>query len=738
MSDNNWTKLAEIQTGFLFESFLVHRIHMSGIMDSSDPSSGEKMANSPTTADRGMWTDLAGRLERLEFAAGAHMYLPIFEAIHNALDAIDESNVNKGEITVTIEREEVQQLSISEERRPPAVIKDIIIVDNGKGFDAANLKSFQTLDSQLKLKRGGKGVGRLIWLKAFESAEIESVFEEGGEKWQRTISFSAKKGCVPAPPVKVSKNTLPGTKVRLQNYKRLYESCLRTRKPNTVANDIGRQFLPYLLFGKKDCVITVVDGEARIPVSKEGLPKPDSDKFVVAGEEFEIHHLRMTSGAEGHLLSECASGRVVQDIKLLDLDIPVGKKGKIKRQDDTEFHYVGYITSKYFDKKVTTDRTGFNIEPTKIVIDGLEMVSEPAIRERAREFIESFLKDDLEGLRKSKDTRIDEVLDERLSAFKYLKKFNAKDLEQIPLDDTKDEIADRLISLHYKNHVTVAQEAKDVLRRVNIQDPQKLDFEKELKKFSDVLEVHQADLGQYVVYRAWILDLLLEICSKRSDGKYELEKALHSLIFPMRTDEWKGAGLAGNKHNLWLIDERFAMFDYITSDLELTKHQVLEGITEETRPDLCCYFFGENRDQVPVTDVAIIELKRPGKEKPYSGEEDGDPIQQVLGYVEQLLEKRMKDKAGRPINVAKQTKFFCYVICDIENDYIERLAKLHRMKPSFDQAGWYDYWSDQNAYVEVISLNKLLSHARMRNKLFFEKLGLPTKGRLAEAVPVTQ
>jgi hypothetical protein len=311
---------------------------------------------------------------------------------------------------------------------------------------------------------------------------------------------------------------------------------------------------------------------------------------------------------------------------------------------------------------------------------------------------------------------------------KYIKEFNRKQLDEIHLDDTKEEIEKKLTLLHHQNHVTVAKVAEDVLNRIDVEDPESIDFQTDLKKFEQLIEVHQADLGQYVLYRAWILDVLVKLCSKRSDGKFELEKALHSLIFPMKVDQWKGASPSGNKHNLWLLDERFAMFDYITSDMTLNQTQVLEGITDVDRPDLCCYFFGENKQQSPITNITLIELKRPGKDKPYSGEEDGDAIQQLRDYVDKLRSKQCKDKDGRPISVVSQTKIFCYLICDIENDYIERLARKHRMKQSFDESGWYDYFSEQDAYVEIISLNKLLTHARMRNKSFFEKLGLPTTG----------
>lgn len=680
------------------------------------------------TKNDGMDTDLIGRIERLEFAAVANVYRPIIEAIHNSLDSIEQAKVTKGVITIRVER--IQQMDISDQiKAPPQIVENVVIVDNGIGFTDDNLQSFKTLDSRKKLAVGGKGIGRIFWLKVFERCEIDSVFQQDGKLYRRIIEFTPQRGCIDQPPVLVASDTKVQTTVKLVNFKRFYESVYRTRKPSRVASDLGHHFLPYLLFSKNKSTISLEDGGERIAISKKDLPKPTTNRFTIYGEKFSIHHIKMAAGAENHLLSFCAGGTVVKDIKLSDLDVPVGKKGKIKKSDGTEFHYLGFVTSEFFDRVVNEQRSGFNMDDENVEIDGhqLQIISTATIRERAKDSLLKFLKEDLSELQLSKESRINEVLDSKLSAMKYLKEFNKKQLEEIKLDDTKEEIEKKLTLIHHQNHDTVAQVAESVLQRINIEDPNSLNFKTDLKKFQQVIQVHQADLGQYVLYRAWILEVLLKLCSRRSDNKYELEKGLHSLLFPMQIDQWKGASPTESKHNLWLLDERFAMFDYITSDTKLSKSQVLSGISEEERPDLCCYFFGENKRQSPITNIVLIELKRPGKDKPYS-DEDGDPVQQLRDYIDILRSQEFKDKQGRPVSVVSQTKIFCYVICDTENKYVKKLAKHHRMKESFDESGWYDYFVEQEAYIEIISLNKLLTHARVRNKAFFEKLGLPTEG----------
>ena len=61
------------------------------------------------------------------------------------------------------------------------------------GFNDDNFKSFNTADSTYKLHRGGKGVGRFLWLKAFDKVEIESIYGQNGTKRLRKFEFSKKK-----------------------------------------------------------------------------------------------------------------------------------------------------------------------------------------------------------------------------------------------------------------------------------------------------------------------------------------------------------------------------------------------------------------------------------------------------------------------------------------------------------------------------------------------------------------
>ena len=41
-----------------------------------------------------------------------------------------------------------------------------------------------------------------------------------------------------------------------------------------------------------------------------------------------------------------------------------------------------------------------------------------------------------------------------------------------------------------------------------------------------------------------------------------------------------------------------------------------------------------------------------------------------------------------------------------------------------DALGWFKWYGGINLYIEVVSFEKILEDATMRNKIFFKKLGI--------------
>ncbi|MCC6371269.1 MAG: ATP-binding protein, partial [Bacteroidia bacterium] len=138
-------------------------------------------------------TSLKGRLRNTNLPLTNVLY-PLFEAVVNSIHSIDtamklnsKSSTFEGIITIRILRS--SQVTNYSDIKPDIIGFEIL--DNGVGFNTDNYNSFQTLDSEYKIALGCRGVGRLLWLKAFDKVTVKSVYEENRQLYSRTFDFTA-------------------------------------------------------------------------------------------------------------------------------------------------------------------------------------------------------------------------------------------------------------------------------------------------------------------------------------------------------------------------------------------------------------------------------------------------------------------------------------------------------------------------------------------------------------------
>ena len=74
--------------------------------------------------------------------------LPLFEAIVNSIQSINQGNIENGEISIRIERETSQSLFNTNDWETD--IENITIIDNGIGFTEENYISFNTYATDFK------------------------------------------------------------------------------------------------------------------------------------------------------------------------------------------------------------------------------------------------------------------------------------------------------------------------------------------------------------------------------------------------------------------------------------------------------------------------------------------------------------------------------------------------------------------------------------------------------------
>lgn len=122
-------------------------------------------------------TNLAGRLRNTNLRK-SHGLFPVFEAVVNSLQALEENNnlLTGGTVTLKILRSQQASSGLDDSEHCLEIV-GFEIHDNGIGFNEENMTSFETLDSDHKIGKGCRGVGRLLWLKAFDRADVTSVFK---------------------------------------------------------------------------------------------------------------------------------------------------------------------------------------------------------------------------------------------------------------------------------------------------------------------------------------------------------------------------------------------------------------------------------------------------------------------------------------------------------------------------------------------------------------------------------
>jgi len=138
-----------------------------------------------------MQIDIAGKVREKKIANN-NVLLPLYEAVVNSIHAIEDAKVEKGIIEIELIRLNQEEFAYEDLQKLPPII-DFHIKDNGIGFDEKNFESFNFAHSSYKMDRGGKGIGRITWLRAFDKAIIESQFKEGGLYKKRTFTFEPTK-----------------------------------------------------------------------------------------------------------------------------------------------------------------------------------------------------------------------------------------------------------------------------------------------------------------------------------------------------------------------------------------------------------------------------------------------------------------------------------------------------------------------------------------------------------------
>jgi hypothetical protein len=584
--------------------------------------------------------------------------------------------------------------------------------------------SFETLDSDYKATMGCRGVGRLLWLKAFDKVSVRSAYrDKDGGLHARQFRFSVAR--------EVEHDDAPdgftdtGTVVTLDGFK----DAFRKNAPKTVepiAREVFEHCIWYFLRPGGAPNVTVVDGEV---VSLNKL----MDEFVyselpttvleVKGERFDMVNLCLRSSMRNPTprLHWCAASRVVIEENLAG-KIP-GLYGRLKDGTSSEFTYVCYLSSGYLDEHVRADRTAFDIDE-RLAEDTLsDDISLDDIRSGVLREVERLLSSPLAAARDEGKARVNEFVSNRAPRYRpVLARLEALDVTVDP--SMKD--SDLELLLHrslQKLEADAIAEGQVVFAQVGSAPVE--EYEDRLNTYLDTVnEINQSDLAAYVFRRRVILDILAKIIRVNAQGKYSREDAVHSLLMPLRTESNE---IGTDASNLWIIDERLAFHDYLASDKTL-KSMPITGSESPKEPDILATrivdtpVLAAEGETLPLPSIVVIEIKRPMRN---DASEDKDPILQALDYVKRVRSGGMLTASGRPIPASQDSPAFCYILADLTTTLVNR-CEYANLRRTHDGLGYFGFNESAKAYIEVMSFDRLVNSAAERNRAFFDKLGLPS------------
>ncbi|MCE1273805.1 MAG: ATP-binding protein, partial [Chlorobiales bacterium] len=312
-------------------------------------------------------TNLQGRLRNTTLSY-SHGLMPLFEAVVNSIHAIEEAGLqpSDGNIIVEVLRRDQMalQLESGSKKKGPRPTNDIIgfkITDNGVGFDEDNIKSFETLDSEHKALKGGRGVGRLLWLKAFNRAVIQSKYKESDGSISDVKFIFNKNGIED---YEVTKNQISeiGTTVLLDGFIEAYREK-SSKKLNIIASNILDHCLWYFVRPGGCPNINVFDREDSVDLvrlyDEYMINSAVVESVALKGNVFDLTHLKVYANqSNSHFVAYCADDRLVE--KEFVAGKISGLHGKLTDANG-DFFYACYVTSNYLNEHVRPERTDFNI-----------------------------------------------------------------------------------------------------------------------------------------------------------------------------------------------------------------------------------------------------------------------------------------------------------------------------------------------------------------------------------------
>ncbi|GHV86802.1 hypothetical protein AGMMS50255_0980 [Spirochaetia bacterium] len=660
----------------------------------------------------------------------------LFEAVSNALYCCVKNQDIR--ITIRFTREyKANELT----RDNDNFITAFSVTDNGTGFTNDNFDKFTNKIYKTN-HEGGKGLGRVAFLKVFNNVYIESYFKENGKYYSRNFKFGT--GDIKDTKKEAANKGKQETTVYFKNIRSNFRDDTK-KVAEYYLDEILNHFyifLYFLLEQNKKFEIKIIDDSGKISeeiINTEKLKadKVKKDSFIIHDPSafegvgtvtFDILHIK-TRNIKGNKAFYVVDERSAGEIK--KLDIP---QCLFKDSAGNKFYYYVYLKSGFFNRFLNESRTKLSI-PAEGKKSEKKLITEEVILRRLQEKIDTFLEYELSVLEKETEKRIDTILtDDKNNRTVNNKSYlyiladgetKKELLNKIKFNDTENDVINKIRNFHEELQIKTVEQINIVVEKLKSDKKTKnaeIDYAKLEADFQSLAKKinieNSVNLSSYIMYRKYVLDLFCEGLEYYKNSKEFNESFFHNILMQ------KGSHNTVDS-NLWMLDDLFLFFEGTSEqpiqDIEINGQKAIRNLTEEEilmlnefdkkrlekRIDLL--FFPEEKQCI------IIELK-----DPKVGITEG--VSQMDKYA-QLLANFIRQEFSIDF-------FYTYLITDNFNKY-DRPGGFRKIygidgfvRHSTDINNFDTGMIIANQYSEVIRYTDIYERAHKRNKIFMQKLNI--------------
>ncbi|MBU3035472.1 ATP-binding protein [Tritonibacter mobilis] len=441
------------------------------------------------------------------------------------------------------------------------VLEGISIEDDGEGFTRDNVNYFDEICTSHKDRIGGKGVGRLSYLKYANKVHVKSQLEDELVEFPYTPDFNVSdvKRCAQSGP-RLTVITLTDLKEQINTHVRNLVASL--------CDDL--RLLVFLKYQAGQSITITFHHNSGQPFDEthqlvgRDIKTERTRTFEVNSEIFDCYMFKDLPPSKGIVAMLCADELCIEEYT-------ISKRFDICR-------YQISITSPYFNMRSNIERKRLEIPKDADLVSPISR--DELMRRIHHECMEMINEADEGEIEKFKSGNV-----ERLKKFYPFIDVSSLGGNAALLD------ADEIVRSYRVQQSRREDQLVDAIQQ-GIQP-----------SWDDVSHLASDDLARFIVHRALVIDSLSKMPNDAA------EEVIHRSILPKRSD---GSDIREN--NIWLIDDKFLSYSSIFSDEALSKillevNQKVER-DQKRKPDVAAFFSKDDMDSP--NKLVIVEFKKPG------------------------------------------------------------------------------------------------------------------------------